>query len=61
MEKEYEYVPTNREKSRRAVTGYNICYDCEGQKPGGCKNCDWEKQHARAMKAEGRTKKRDSV
>jgi hypothetical protein len=39
---EYEYDPTNREKSRRTVTGYKICYDCEDRKPGSCKSCSWE-------------------
>lgn len=58
---EYEYDPTNREKSRRTVTGYKICYDCEGRRPQGCKSCSWEKCHARAMKQLNKVKKRDTI
>lgn len=58
---EYKYTPTNREKSRRTVTGYKICYDCEGRRPKGCENCNWEKQHARAMKYLNKVKKRDNI
>ena len=27
---DFEYSLTNREKSRKVATGYNVCYDCEG-------------------------------
>jgi len=58
---EYEYDPTNREKSRRTVTGFVVCYECEGRKPKGCKNCDWEKEHGKTMKYLNKAKKRDNI
>jgi hypothetical protein len=57
----HEYKPTNREKSKRASKHYNICFDCEGRRPGGCKNCKPSKQFSRAMKKEKRNKKQDNI